>query len=90
MEPTVRIDPFLTGDGRIRKLPKKQAARRAVLAYLALRFEPDRMYTEKEVNLICDAAHTFGDCFLLRRELIDSGLLRRTPSGSQYWRAGPV
>ncbi|NLI21391.1 MAG: DUF2087 domain-containing protein [Clostridiales bacterium] len=86
MEQPVRMDAFLTEDGRIKQLPKKRQARLAVLACLARRFEPGRIYSEKEVNLICDAGHTFGDCFLLRRELVDHGLLGRTPSGSRYWR----
>ena len=45
-----------------------------------------RSYTEKEVNALLDERHTFGDFFLLRRELCDSGLLQRERDGSRYWR----
>ncbi|MFA9463130.1 MAG: DUF2087 domain-containing protein [Velocimicrobium sp.] len=45
-----------------------------------------RNYSEKEVNSICEKWHTFGDYFILRRELIDNGLLCRVPNGSRYWK----
>lgn len=76
---------FLEGD-KIRQLPVKSAYRLAVLKYLASKFETGKDYTEAEVNAVIDAWHTFGDYFILRRELIDSGLLKRLPNGSKYWR----
>jgi len=81
------LAPFLDADGRLTGLPQKQAVRRALLALLAEKFMPGCDYTEKQVNAICDAWHTFGDYFVLRRELVDEGFLCRTPSGSRYWRA---
>ena len=39
MENQVKITQFLDGDGRIIQLPKKHTARRAVLEYLAVKFE---------------------------------------------------
>ena len=85
MEQNISIEPFLDSDGKIKQFPQKQRTKRAILAYLAERFERNRIYTEKEINLICENAHTFGDYFLLRRELVDHGFLCRTPDGSQYW-----
>ncbi len=76
---------FLEGE-RIRQLPTKGAHRLLVLKYLASKFETGRDYTEGQVNAIIDDWHTFGDYFILRRELIDCGLLRRLPNGSRYWR----
>lgn len=87
MEQTVGISQFLNDEGRILKLPRRQAARYAVLAYLAGHFEQDRIYEEWEVNALCGAWHTFGDYFLLRRELVESGLLCRKRDGSAYWKA---
>jgi len=80
------IRGFLDEEGRISQLPSKQTKRLAVLAYLADKFAYNRDYTEKEVNGIIDQWHTFGDYFILRRELIDQGLLCRTKDGSRYWR----
>ncbi len=81
-----RIKRFLDDSGKIIQLPQRQAMRVAVLGYLAEKFEVNRIYTEKEVNALCAQWHTFNDYFILRRELIDYGLLCRKADGSQYWR----
>ncbi len=72
--------------GKIRQLPIKTTYKRYVLEYLASKFETGKDYTEVEVNSVIDEWHTFGDYFILRRELIDVGLLKRLPNGSKYWR----
>ncbi len=81
------IKRFLEEDGRVKQIPAKNAYRQQVLGYLAEKFDPDRKYTEKEVNAIIEAWHSFGDYFLIRRELVDHDWLRRTPNGSAYWRS---
>lgn len=84
--PEARIRAFFDGEGRLEKLPRRRDARLAALAVLAEAFEPGCEYTEPEVNRIVDARHTFGDYFLLRRELVDHGFLCRTANGARYWR----
>ena len=64
----------------------KQAAREEVFGYLAEKFEFERNYSEHEVNAILASWHTFGDLFILRRGLIESGWLMRMKDGSRYWR----
>jgi hypothetical protein len=86
MEREINIRPFLDGKGKIAQLPSKLKVRLAVLAYMTDKFERDRDYTEREVNAVCDAWHSFGDFFLLRRELVDYGFLNRERDGSRYWR----
>ena len=81
-----KIDKFLDTEGRIKQLPSKGMARQEVFAYLATKFKVDIDYTEKEVNEIIKIWHTFGDYFLLRRELIDYKYLCRTIDGSRYWK----
>ncbi|WP_283610493.1 DUF2087 domain-containing protein [Faecalispora anaeroviscerum] len=87
MEQNKNIVRFLNSEGKITQLPQKNSVRLAILNYLAQKFEPDRSYTEREVNDLCERWHTFGDYFLLRRELVDHGLLCRESNGSRYWRA---
>ena len=87
MDKPIRIDQYLDSEGKITRLPRKPAPKLVLLTYLAERFEPGRLYTEPEINALCDANHTFNDYFLLRRELVESGLLCRKRDGSQYWRA---
>lgn len=80
------LERFIDEEGKIKQLPAKKEPRLVVLGYLAEKFEAGRDYTEKEVNAIIEGWHTFGDYFLLRRELIDSGLMRRERDGSRYWK----
>ena len=77
---------FLDDTGRLTKLPSKQRLRQYAYAYLAEKFEADSTYTEREVNAILNAWHTFGDYFILRRGLIDGEFLQRLPDGSKYWK----
>lgn len=55
-----------------------------VLREIIKRFEPGQIYTEKEVNTILAGAYE--DYAMLRRYLIEYGLLDRKPDGSQYWK----
>lgn len=81
-----KIDGFLDENGKIKQMPAKQSMQDKIFAYLAEKFMLDHDYTEKEINTIIDQWHTFGDYFLLRRGLIDSGWLLRLPDGSKYWK----
>lgn len=80
------IERFLDENGKIKLWPSKHSAQEQVYAYLAKRFLTGRDYTEHEVNAILDSWHTFGDLFLLRRGLIESGWMLRLRDGSRYWR----
>jgi hypothetical protein len=86
LEPTIDINKFLDNTGKITHLSRKKIFRDATLCYLADKFETNRDYTEKEVNSICNKWHTFGDYFVLRRELVDNKLLFREANGSRYWK----
>lgn len=87
MEQIIDIERFLDDSGKITQLSQKKKVRVEILRYLAEKFETNHNYTEKEVNAICEEWHTFKDYFILRRELIDNGLLCREPNGSRYWKA---
>mgnify|MGYP005844016439 CR=1 FL=1 len=82
------LPTYLDTEGRVTCWPSRQrrAAQRAVLDYLAARFEPGREYTEREVNDLLRSRHTFDDWALLRRELFEQGYLNRARDGSVYWR----
>lgn len=53
-------------------------------AWLASHFQAEVVYAEKEVNAILKGLHTFEDVPLLRRHLIERGLLHRDPYGKEY------
>ncbi len=87
MEKAQDINRFLDDSGKVVQLSKNHRMRYLLLEYLAEKFESDCNYTESEVNEICNKWHTFGDYFVLRRELVDNGLLCREQDGSRYWKA---
>lgn len=72
--------------GRLCRWPSKRPEQQEALRVLAANFLFGRFYTEKEVGAILEERHTFGDYFLLRRELAERGLLCRLRDGSRYWR----
>lgn len=86
MECSEVVARFLDAERRVCRLPVKRDKRVCVLAYLAEKFALGRDYTEKEVNAFLSEWHTFDDFFLLRRELVDNGMLARERNGSRYWR----
>ncbi|NLY73675.1 MAG: DUF2087 domain-containing protein [Firmicutes bacterium] len=73
-------------DGPLSEFPVKEKRRVIIIKQLAQRFDPDRKYTEKEVNAILEA--TYHDYVTLRRYLIEYGFLDRLPDGSCYWVKG--
>ena len=70
--------------GRMARWPHKYSVQRLALWVMWMQFEPRRVYTEREVNAVLKAWHTWGDHVTLRRELINDRLLTRKADGSQY------
>ena len=72
--------------GRLVRLPNKLSVQQVAMWALWTQFAARRKYTEKEVNAILNAHHTFGDPATLRRELINMKLLGRKSDCSEYWK----
>jgi len=70
--------------GRLVRWPHKYSVQRLALWVLWMQFESRRVYSEREVNAVLKAWHTWGDHVTLRRELINDRLLTRKSDGSQY------
>lgn len=68
----------------LRVIPRRRAARLALLDVLAGRFEPGRRHAEPAVNAVLAEYHP--DYCALRRYLVDEGFLDRRDG--TYWRAG--
>lgn len=77
---------FLDAEGRVKQLPAKSKPRQLVYDYLAEKFDFGVDYTEHDVNALLSSWHTFEDFFILRRGLVEAGLLSRERDGSRYWR----
>lgn len=80
------VDPLETlfNHGRLVTIPRPGKLRQALLTRLAGKFEPGRLYSEREVREKLAQVHD--DHALLRRYLVDEGLLERTNDGSAYGR----
>ncbi|WP_377267275.1 DUF2087 domain-containing protein [Peterkaempfera sp. SMS 1(5)a] len=74
---------LFTADGRLISVPVRQELRRALLKYLTDRmFQSDAVYSEGEVNIAI--RQYWNDYPAMRRYLVETGLLVRTPDGSRY------
>lgn len=71
-------------NGTLEKLPSQHKKRLIVLGQFASAFEPGRCYSEQEVTGLIRPL--FDDYCLVRRLLVDEGLIKR--DGSAYWREG--
>lgn len=68
----------------LRRFPKKEKLKLVLLLEVARLFETGKRYSEPEVNRILRPVYE--DYGTIRRYLVDYGLLKRTASGSEYWR----
>ena len=83
-----RIVGRLFADGRIASVPAKRRTRAAVLLEVLRRFEPGRVYAEKEVDAILLGVHE--DFPYLRRELVNYRYLERADGRYRTAAAAPV
>jgi hypothetical protein len=83
-QPKTGVDRFMRL-GRIDRYPANKAERRELLAWIVGEaIQPGESLTERQVNERL-LSYT-DDIVLLRRYLVDFGLLQRTASGSSYSR----
>ena len=80
-----KIDYLLDINKKVKRWPKKRYEKDAVLQYIQSKFEKNHKYSEKEINAIIIKWHLFNDFALLRREMVDSSLIKRTADCREYW-----
>lgn len=61
--------------GKLKSIPVQQKKRKIVLEEIAKKFEPDKLYTEREVNIIIADFHD--DFCTIRREMVAFSILKR-------------
>lgn len=81
---TQGITAYLNDDGVLIQWPAKYHKKRDVSAYLASKFDSDKTYDEQDVNLVLRRWSDYADYPLLRRALVDFGLLTRDAYGRTY------
>ncbi|WP_445491645.1 DUF2087 domain-containing protein [Niallia sp. 03133] len=70
-------------EGKLEKFPLKEKQKLMVLREIAGRLNPEKKYTEKELNKALEAIYE--DYVLIRRYLIEYGFANRKSDGSSYW-----
>ncbi|MEI8132774.1 MAG: metalloregulator ArsR/SmtB family transcription factor [Leptolinea sp.] len=75
---------FTDEEGRITAFPAQEKKHLALLRYVLGSFETGIRYPEKQVNEILSRFNE--DTALLRRNLVDYGMMAREGGGGAYWR----
>ncbi len=81
-----RVAAHFDDRGRLMRWPGRRAHQILCLWALWARFPARATLTEKRVSAFLAERHQFEDAALLRREMVDGGLLQRNRDGSQYRR----
>jgi len=81
-----RIARYFDDAGRLIRWPGKASHRPDCLWVMWSRLPAGLVMHEREVNRRLNEEHLFGDHALLRRELVDGGLMWRTIDGREYRR----
>ncbi|MEN9710093.1 MAG: hypothetical protein RL441_85 [Actinomycetota bacterium] len=79
-----RAARFFNGKGQLQAVPAKQDRKIELLDFLALSFDADRRYSEKEVNELLE--EFYYDFPYLRRMLIENNYLDRDSATGMYWK----
>ncbi len=74
--------------GRLLRWPARESQAVLCLFVLWSRIPRGESFTEREISELLGEWHTFGDHALLRRALVDYGLMARTVDGRKYVRIG--
>lgn len=81
-----KLSRYLDAEGRLKGWPSKRSDQLDALRYLAARLPDGMEWSERELNALLKALHTFGDWALLRRDLYEVRLLDRSRDGRRYWK----
>ena len=81
-----RITRYFDGDGRLLRWPGKASHRPDCLWVMWSRLPARLVMHEREINERVNAEHLFGDHALIRREMVDRGMMWRTFDGREYRR----
>jgi hypothetical protein len=73
-------------EGKLKRWPSKRSQQELCLWVIWSKLPGWHVLTEKEVDLLLNDNHLFGDHALLRRWLCDCGMMSRTRDGREYRR----
>jgi hypothetical protein len=81
-----RVLRIFDPEGKLMRWPSKRSQQELCLWVIWSKLPARHVFTEKEINLLLNDNHLFGDHPLLRRWLCDYGMMSRTRDGREYRR----
>ncbi len=81
-----RLARLFDSAGRLLRWPGKRGMEEPCLWVVWSRIAPRQTYSEVSLNELLNTLHAFGDHPLVRRGLIDCGMMTRTADGREYRR----
>jgi len=81
-----RLLRYFAPDGRLLRWPGKFSDQEPCLWMIWSRLPARTELAEPQVNALLKAANGFGDHVLIRRELVNYGMMGRTRDCTRYWR----
>jgi len=81
-----RLARLFDRHGLLSRWPGKRGMEESCLWAVWARIPARQTFSEAQLNEVLNALHSFGDHALLRRGLIDSGMMTRTADGREYRR----
>ena len=81
-----RLVRLFDSEARLVRWPGKRGMEEPCLWVVWSRIAPRQTYSEAALNELLNTLHTFGDHPLVRRGLIDCGMMTRTADGREYRR----
>ncbi len=81
-----RLLRMFDAEGKLARWPSKRSQQELCLWVIWSRIPVREAISEKEINLLLNDNHLFGDHALLRRWLCDYGMMSRTRDGREYRR----
>jgi len=81
-----RVAGHFDADGRLLRWPSRYSHQSLALWVLWSRLDAGAVYNEFEISVVIRNNHLFGDHALIRRAMIDVGLIIRTIDGREYRR----
>ena len=81
-----RVAGHFDADGRLLRWPSRYSHQSLALWVLWSRLDAGAVYNEFEISVVIRNNHLFGDHALIRRAMIDVGLIIRTVDGREYRR----
>jgi hypothetical protein len=81
-----RVARYFDCEGQLTAWPAKTTDQRLALWALWAKLPPEAVMTEQQISAWLQDRHRFGDPALLRRELVQTGLMTRTLDCREYRR----